>query len=458
MGRVVFALSVVAAVLATAPVASAMSLREAVRHTIETNPNVSASRAERMASGYALRQSQGRIAPTIDLTGDLQAQRVDKPNGLAVTVNDVRRMRRLVGVTVRQIMWDGFERANQVYRDAARLDAAAFSVLEESETTALLAVEAYIDVRRHVMLRGISQENVRRHAQVLSLIRERADGGKAPESDVNQARERLLAARSVAEDVRKALDEALAKYFEIIGKRAKRLRSVKLPRRLPKTRRAAVQIALARNPSIQASDANIDAAKFERERAISAYSPQIYAEGAASYGRHVDGTPGRSTDLRGGVTFSWNLFSGLQRRNRLNEMNARVNAARHRRDARARATRSQVERSWANLIRGRKRLSIIRQQVASNRGIVRSYQEEYELSKRSLLDLLDAESALFNSRFQLSSVEAVYKFASYQLMASMGRLLYTLGVNPPAEGRADHREQSQRPLGVFNIEIEPLRQ
>jgi len=65
---------------------------------------------------------------------------------------------------------------------------------------------------------------------------------------------------------------------------------------------------------------------------------------------------------------------------------------------------------------------------------------------------------LFNSRFQLANVNAVYKFASYQLMASMGRLLPALRISAPPEVRADHREQSQRPLGIFNIEIEPLRQ
>ncbi len=458
MGRVVLAFGVVAMGIATATAASAMSLRDAVRHTIETNPTVAASKADRLATAYLLRQSQGRIAPTIDISGDIGVQHVDKPMGIAVTLNDRSVYRRKVAGTVRQIIYDGFERANQIYRDAARLDAAAFMVLNDSETTALLAVEAYIDVRRHVILRSIAKRNVRRHAKVLSLIRERADGGKAPESDVYQARERMLAARSVAEDVRRALDEALARFYEVVGARAKRLRAVKLPRRLPKTRRAAVSIAVNNNPAIKVAGANIDAAKFDRERAYGAYSPQVYAEGSASYGRELDGTPHRSADIRGGLTFSWNLFSGLQRRNRLNETSARINAARHRRDAQVRAARAQVERSWAGLVRGRKRLSILRQQVAANKTIVRSYQEEYELSKRSLLDLLDAESALFNSRFQKSSVEAVYKFAAYQLMASMGRLLPSLSVKPPPEVTADHREQSQRPLGIFRIEIEPLRQ
>ncbi|MFO7580703.1 MAG: hypothetical protein R6W74_10930, partial [Nitrosomonas halophila] len=49
---------------------------------------------------------------------------------------------------------------------------------------------------------------------------------------------------------------------------------------------------------------------------------------------------------------------------------------------------------------------------------------------RSLLDLLDAENAVFTSRFQLASVTAVQVFAGYQLLATMGRLLATLGPAP----------------------------
>lgn len=458
MVRVFVVSAVLAGMLTATSAVNAMSLRDAVRHTVETNPTIAASRANRMASGYVLRQSQGRLAPTIDLSGDLMAQNVDKPRTLSPALNDKTNYRRQVGVVVRQVVFDGFERANAIYRDAAQLDAAALTVLQNSESVGLTAVEAYIDVRRHLLLVGIAQRNVRRHAQVLDLIRERADGGKAPESDVSQARERLLVAQSVTQDVKRALDEAYAKFREVVGLSARGLKQVRVPRSLPMTKREAIKIALANNPSILSAAADIDRVKFDRERAAGAYAPQVFAEGSATYGRRIDGNQGRSADVRGGVVFSWNLFSGLQRRNRLNEMDARVNAARYERDARARAARGLVERSWAGLLRGRKRASIIRQQVKINQGIVKAYQEEYELGKRSLLDLLDAERAHFNSRFQLSSVEAVYKFAAYQLVASTGRLLQTLQVAPPAEVRADHRAQSQKPMGIFNIEIEPLRQ
>ena len=89
--------------------------------------------------------------------------------------------------------------------------------------------------------------------------------------------------------------------------------------------------------------------------------------------------------------------------------------------------------------------------------VVQAYKQEYELSKRSLLDLLDSESALFSSRFQLISVNAVRLFSAYQLLATMGQLLDTLGIAAPVEAVAGHRAQSRKHLGIFNIKIEPLR-
>ena len=94
MGRVLITISVAAILTASVSSVSAMSLRDAVRHTLKTNPSLAVTKSNRIASGYALRQSQGRIAPTIDLSGDLLLQRVDKPKGLAVTENDRRRYRR----------------------------------------------------------------------------------------------------------------------------------------------------------------------------------------------------------------------------------------------------------------------------------------------------------------------------------------------------------------------------
>ena len=97
------------------------------------------------------------------------------------------------------------------------------------------------------------------------------------------------------------------------------------------------------------------------------------------------------------------------------------------------------------------------QQVNSNDRLVKQYREEYRLAKRSLLDLLDSETALFSSQFQLSSAKAARLFSSYSVLASTGRLLANLGVHAPPEAHVEIPNPRETG-GIINFNIEPLRQ
>jgi adhesin transport system outer membrane protein len=114
-----------------------------------------------------------------------------------------------------------------------------------------------------------------------------------------------------------------------------------------------------------------------------------------------------------------------------------------------------VERAYNGLTLGRKRANILDSEVNANRRVVAAYIEEYKLSKRSLLDLLDAESALFNSRFQWTNAYSLYVFAAYQTLATMGLLLPHFSINQPAVDTGGVRLQAQE-QGVFNITLDPL--
>lgn len=440
---------------AIAPV-HAMSLKEAVQHTIRTNPIVGAASADSRASGYALRQAQGRLLPSLDVTSSIGRQRVDR-SSLPGGQNREWRTPRDATVTVRQIVFDGWNRANDIYKSAARLDASALRVLENSELRGLDAVEAYIDVWRHKELLAIADINVRRHEEVLRLVRQRESGGKAPKSEVDQTVERLIAARAVKEEIRQAWLESDAKFKRVVGLKPRRIKRVKYPHGVPKSLQAAVDVGILNNPSVRAAQADIDAADYDSKQVQSEYMPEVSLEGSASFGSDLDGVRGRDNDLTGKVVLSWNLFNGFITTNRYRELGERRNRAHLDRESRRREAAEAIERAWAAFTVGRSRVALFKSQVGEATKVVQAYKQEYELSKRSLLDLLDSESALFSSRFQLISVNAVRLFSAYQLLATMGQLLDSLGIAAPVEAVAGHRAQSQKHLGIFNIQIEPLR-
>ncbi|WP_119274325.1 TolC family outer membrane protein [Taklimakanibacter deserti] len=435
---------------------SATSLRDAVKAAVSTHPSVEASRAALRSSAWEILQARSRLLPTVDLRGNAGPNIVDQPEGFSPDVNSEWRLQREIALTVRQILYDGGDRINDVYRSAARADAFSLRVSDQAEKMGLDAVEAYLDVRRHSAIRILARQNRQRLGAILVLVRDKTTGGSAPKSDLEQARERIAAADFTIAQIDQALEEARARYRQVIGSEPTNLTPVAFPGGVPKTRAAAVASAIESNPAILALDAETRAAEFALAQAKAGYYPTISLEGIASTGDDIAGTPGPSSSLTGQVTMSWNLYQGGGTTYRKRALGEKVNQAQADRRVKAREISETVDRAFAAYTVGARRVAAARNQAAATASVVAAYQEEYKLAKRSLLDLLDAENARFTSQFQLTSADAVHRFAAYQLLASMNRLLKTLGIRPPVEARSNFLEQSQG--GVFSIDIEPLRQ
>lgn len=446
-----------AVVLGVAGGAHALTLKEAVQRTLSTNPEIGAAIANRNATDYGLRQARGRLLPSLDLQADTGSQKIIRPSTLTPDINDHWLNRQTTGLTARQVLFHGWDRANDIYKNAARVDAAALRILERSQALALDAVEAYIDVRRHYQILSVARENIRRHKEILRLVKMRKEGGKAPVSEVDQTLERLAAAEAIIAQVEQALLETKAKFRKVVGLEPVATSPVAYPRGINLNRQIAIDTGIANNPAVRAADADADVARFTFKQSKSGYFPQISLEGTASWAEDIDGTKGRNDELVGKVVLSWRLFEGLIKVNRRRELAERWTQAQLQRDVKVREIIEVIDRAIAAYTSGQARVKAVEDQVAANRKVVKTYFEEYELSKRSLLDLLDSETASFNSRFQLASVKALHLFSAYQLLAGTGQLLAALDIEPPPEAISEERLRRVPRLGRRHLYIEPLR-
>lgn len=437
--------------------AHALTLREAVEATVRSNPAIDAARANRRAAEYELKQSQGRALPQLSLDADVGREKIDKPNGLSADINDTWRTRRQGALVMRQFLFDGWDRANDVYKNAARVDAAALRVLARSEALALDAIEAYIDVLRHLKVMEISRRTVARHRELLAAVRQLERGGKVGKSEVTQVEERLAGAEVSVDRVQQSLLEARAKFKRVVGMEPANLMPVVDAKGVPMTRQQAIDMGLANHPLLAAADADSDTAKSALEQTRAGHFPQISLEARGSTGADLGGTPGKSEELQGRVVLSWNLFDGRITSNRNREFAERWAQAMSERDDRARQISEEIERALAARSTGASRLDGLRRQLGKARDVALAYAEEYKVGKRSLLDLLDSESARFNNEIQQVSQEYVQLFTGYRVLGAMGRILPGMQVAAPSEATAARR-QSIRESGPFSIHLGPLRQ
>lgn len=450
------ALAVLVASVGYGAQAAALSLREAVQMTIDGNPRIRAAIANRRATDHELRQSQGRYFPSITLDADVGRERIDRPEGFAEDVNNIWRTRRQVAVTVRQVLFDGWEIANEVYRNAARVDSAALRTMSRSEALALAAIEAFIDVHRQRQVLAVARRNVSRHRRYLRQVQSRKAGGKSGIGEVQQVRERLTAARSAELRIRQSVANSVAKFNRVVGAKPRRLIRPPSPRQLPRSRQEAIDFGIRNNPAILAANADIEAARRATDGSRSAYYPKLYAELKGSHGDNLAGTPGRSTDLSGRLVLSWNLFSGGIRRARTNELAERTAEAMAARDTQIRETIEQIDRAFAAVQIGAERVRSAGKRARVARRVVSTYEEEFRLSKRSLLDLLDSESSRFNAEIALIGARSLVLFARYQVLGATGSLIRHFGARVSEATIANRRDHVQQRGALFSTVLPPL--
>ncbi len=352
-------------------------------------------------------------------------------------------------VNVRQLLYDGFTSINEVWRQTARVNSAAFRVLERTELIALRAAEAHIDVVRYQELNVLAGRFLETHRNILNNIQARYDGGRSGEGDLQQAKERFSAAEAIRAEFRQRLEEARGAYRQSVGIEANNLKAPGRLTGLPADKDTALAVTLRHNPTIQASESDSKAARHGFDATTGQFGPTVALEGRALTGKDTGGLAGSRDEYSGRVRMTWNVFTGGQTSWR------RVEAAERMAEQSARHGRLQreafdaIDRAWAARTITTDRVLALRRQIEAARKTVEAYRKEYENGQRTLIDLLNAENQVFNAMVSLSSTRGVSVFADYQLLAAMGKLLEYLKTPAPEEAEP----LTVMPIGVYPTKL-----
>jgi outer membrane protein, adhesin transport system len=441
------------AAVAAPACADPFTIHDAIKQAIQSHPGVGEAAANRRATETELRQTQSTLLPQVRLVVRNGYERLNQKDVQPAPLgNGSWRSGFSQAVVVRQLLFDGFASINDIWRQAARVDAAAARVHERTELIALDAAEAYIEVTRFQRLIAISEDNVSAHRKILANVRARFEGGRAGEGDLQQAEERVANAEASLAEFKIAVDEARAKYRSAVGMEPFNLRAPGRLRGLPASRDESLAVALRFNPTIQAAQRDADAAKYAFHSTAGAFVPTVTLEGTAQRGINSDLFYGNYNEATGKVVFSWDVFRGGQDMWRRAEMGERYIEQTQRWSRLQREAYTALDKAWAARTLTADRIAALERQIASDRRVIAAYTKEYELGQRSLIDLLNANNQMFNGLVSVESSRSVAVFADYQLLAAMGRMMDYLKTAAPAEALP----LPERPFAIVPVKIPPV--
>ena len=428
------------ALMLCATPATAIELRDAVQAALNTNPEIRQAIHNKAATQAERRQAEGLWLPRISVEGSAGVRSLRNPTRRTIGIADETLYPLEGSLTADQLLFDMGGRSAEIRRQAARTDAAAARVEERSEFVALNVSRAYIDYVLQQRLVAIAEDNAAFHQRLAGDLREGVARGSISIADQQQAEERLQAARTRVTEAREDLETAGIQFQTLAGVP---IDSVAMPpdlsHCLPPTLAEAEAMARQQNPRVQEALADLSTARELIAAARSEMGPRVNLEGTARAGHDVDGFSGRTTDLLGRVVLRWLVFNGGTNTANVREQQARADEQHARLFEMTRRAEEDARSAWSRLTNQSRLVTELETQGRVSDDLLLSYREQFNVGRRSLLDVLDAQNTRYNVQAQAETARLAKLYAQYRLLAAANRLIECLGVQMPTAAWSDER-------------------
>jgi adhesin transport system outer membrane protein len=396
-------------------------LAAAVQQAADRSPEVRQADAEYEAAKADVGEAKGQRWPQVDIGGQSKGiqfgpgYRQDDNVGNAINVN----------ITTSVFDWGRIRKTIGSREQSAT--AAQQNYQTELENSAFEVVNTLVELGKQRVITDISQQYVDRMSHLVKMLEEIVAIDRGRGSELTQAKGRLLQAQASRDAAQAKVRDGELNLRKLVGDDA-----VPIPRtsewQVQLANEAELLSAVGEHPSLQQARAEANAADLNADVVKASARPQLNWVVSANTGRDV---LGRRQAWQTMLTLNWAAFRG-----------GSATAAYRAASQRAVASWQRIEQQQRDLEYGVRvadqdahtfleRADLYRNLSAETDRVRRAFfQQWYHLGRRTLLDVLIAESDYYNNRVS----EITTRFDGYQAIfreyASAGSLVRSLHEDP----------------------------
>lgn len=416
--------------------ARAETLETALVKALGSHPTLDAARETTDAAKEAIREKKAALFPDLRLSatggriyGDNSTSR-----GLTTTRGAGTSDLWEGSINVSQMLFDGFETYNRIDAAKTREDVAQTALDDARGNVALKAVQAYIGLLRAREALALALKHKTSVQDYVKRIKSMVAEGAADEAEASQAKDVLLQLDNAMADFEGQVRAAEAEYIEVVGSlpEGKLARPVLDALTLPNTADEAVQQALQVHPQISAALLTEKASGYELKAEESTLYPDFNGELSYMERDQRDVIGGESTDARAVVRMSWGFSTGGRDFAKIRRVRHEHAATVARKDETFHAVEKNVRLSYAELETAQKTKDLSGERVQLVRDLFKTYETQFEASKVTLLQLLQAKNQVFSAELERLNNEFRLLAAQYTAVASTGYLdrMLSLAADP----------------------------
>jgi adhesin transport system outer membrane protein len=395
----------------------AQSLHEAVMISLAQYPAILAAQSRVTAAESDIIRAQSAHWPQLAWTGTYSAYGTSE-----VSNNWIQ------SPTVSMNLWSSWRIQSGVERSRALADSGRQQQRITRDDVALLATEGYLNWAHQQEMVRLAKDNLTQHQRILGNIGQIVAEDSGRRIDYNQAQVRMTNAEL-------ALKQSMAD-LAIAQERLNRMLLGRLPDKPsgldfavgvnPKSSEEALLALNDTHPSISRQIALVNAAQATLKGARAQYGPSV----DVTYGKQTTQGLGQGSYLTQ-VVVSVPIFQGGATYGAVGTAAAELQASEHSLAETRLVLRERVLVSWAEWLSAKSRSTQGMAQVNTAKGLVWGYWQQFQVGRRSLLDLLNVQNDLYT--YQVNAANANYEatVSRARVLAAMGKLAndYTLAAS-----------------------------
>ncbi len=411
------------------------TIEQSVQLALKSHPKLFSSVYQKKSIQAELTQVESAFLPKISF--NLGIGREDSNNSTTRALNgsgSAEMERREAGVTLSQMLFDGFNADNRRLGQTQSLHAQDWLMLDVASELALRAIEVHLNVATTNKLLDDHLQNLQVHEQIAKDIGLRVRSGKDDRARISQISARLSLALANLEEAKSQVLAANAEYQRETGQLpGQRLSFHGDMHVMPETELALRESALAGNAFLNYQLKRLAARQFQEKASASSHYPSLYLESGASWNENIDAVRGRNSDAFVMLRMRYDLYNGgadvaKNRQSKFESQQLRYEIDDLRRDL-----QQEASKAWFSYESGNKRVGFLQDYVESAMTTKAAYAKQFNIGQRSLIDLLDAENELLRARTQLHEAQQVLLLAKYQMLHLQGRLLSVFTIDLPVD-------------------------
>ena len=405
--------------------ANATTLRDVISQTINNSPKIKEQVHNYRATIEDIKIAKKGWLPTLDYLGGIGYEETKNSSTQFKNVNFHVYEQSLI---LSQNIFNGWSTTHQIKTQEARVAAASYHMIEVVNDTSFNLTRYYIEVLKSRELLKIAKENIDINKNIYTKIQKLYKAGLTTKSEREKVSASLALARSNYITQENQLRNALFQFKFYYGKSLDKNEFIEpvVDFSMPTSYKAGLDRTLKHNPSIIVQKYNIKVAKEDYKEKKSRYYPKVDIELRRSWDRNLGGVEGKDDRFRAMLTLQYNLFNGLKDKATIQKGISKINQEVQILGETKREAAQTYDLSWAAYQELQKQLKYLLEYKKYAIKTLRLYSKEFDLGRRSLLDLLSAQNDLINSKSQIVKTKYNLLFAKYRILDAEGDLVTTI--------------------------------